>query len=144
MWPVRTLGGSTKEAAAGQVMCTGWIISIKIIFTEIQYGEFNFNTDTCDSSLKWLVSSTSGCVSCSFESKLKAVRRNHKTKEHVIPGVSWVDNLVPSHFSAALCCVLLSSYTDGKPDRGSHQTSPVPSLHRPLVCRLTDRYRICQ
>ncbi|CAK6950236.1 Hypothetical predicted protein [Scomber scombrus] len=40
MSPVRILGGSTWEPTSGQVMCTGWIIFIKID-REVQ---FHFHT----------------------------------------------------------------------------------------------------
>lgn len=44
-------------------------------------------------------------------------------KEQAFPGVSWEGSWVASHFSAALCCVFFSSYTDEKANRGSHRTS---------------------
>lgn len=59
-----------------------------------------------------------------------------ETRGEIIPGVSWVDSWVASHFSAALCCVFLSSYTDGGADRGSHRTWRAASLHRPRLCCL--------
>lgn len=40
-------------------------------------------------------------------------------KAQVIPGVSLEDSWVASHFSAALCCVFLSSYTDEKSRTGA-------------------------
>lgn len=65
-------------------------------------------------------------------------------KEEVIPGVSWEDSWVASHFSAALCYVFFSSYTDEKADwglTGPHcppgGIAPSPSAVPPLTLRRT-------
>lgn len=57
----------------------------------------------------------------------------------VIPGVSWVDSWVASHFSAALCCVPLQE----KQIRA--RTGP-DGWHHSIAhyCAASDWYRICQ
>lgn len=59
-------------------------------------------------------------------------------KEQAILRVSWEDSWVASHFSAALCYVFFSSYTDEKADRdltGPHCApggiAPSPSVVPP-------------
>lgn len=72
--------------------------------------------------------------------KIKGVRINDKTKKNKwsLWG-SWEDSWFVSHFSAALCCVFFSSYTDEKAGWGLTDLIVllVASLHRPLLCCLT-------
>lgn len=74
MSPVRTLGGSKRGPTAGQVMCTGRIIFVKIV-REVHFHWHTISdressliqiSDISDAYLKGLISFSSGCIAASY------------------------------------------------------------------------------